>query len=165
VIDPKMNSDHQFQSHVVWSGSTGIGYRAYSRDHTAVAPPAVQEVRLSAGGGEFLGDPELLNPEQLIVVAASSCLLLTFLAVAALTGIDVVGYDDKAQAFMPSSPPPQRITEVTLAPHIRVRGKTSPDQVVTALRQAHARCFVANSLSATTRLLPTVEHVDEPKAT
>ena len=48
-----------------------------------------------AGGplttGEGHGDPSVLNPEQLVVMAASSCQLLWFLHLASKARIDVVG--------------------------------------------------------------------------
>ena len=68
---------HRYETSLRWSGSTGLGWERYDRTHTAVAPPAEQEVRLTTG--ESKGDPRILNPEQLVVMAASSCQLLMFL--------------------------------------------------------------------------------------
>ena len=48
---------------------TAAGYRAYPREHRAVAPPA-PEIRLSADP-QFRGDAGLMNPEQLLVMAAA----------------------------------------------------------------------------------------------
>ena len=45
------------------------------------APPAEQEVRVTTG--ESKGDPAVLNPEQLLLMAASSCQMLWFLHLAA----------------------------------------------------------------------------------
>ena len=58
------------------------------------APPAEQEVRVTTG--ESKGDPAVLNPEQLLLMAASSCQMLWFLHLAAKARIDVVAYDDEA---------------------------------------------------------------------
>jgi organic hydroperoxide reductase OsmC/OhrA len=41
------------------------------------APPAEQELRVTTG--ESKGDPAALNPEQLVLMAASSCLFLWFM--------------------------------------------------------------------------------------
>ena len=49
----------------------------------------------------FGGRPERLNPEQLLLMAASSCQLLSFLAVAARARLDVIAYEDEAEAMMP----------------------------------------------------------------
>ena len=86
---------HTYLARVEWTGSTGVGYRAYPRAHTAWTPPATEGFDLSADP-HFRGDGDLPNPEQLLVLAASSCQLLSFLAVAARAGLDVVGYEDDA---------------------------------------------------------------------
>ena len=46
--------------------------------------------------GESKGDPAILDPEQLLLMAASSCQMLWFLHLAAKARIDVVAYDDDA---------------------------------------------------------------------
>ena len=46
--------------------------------------------------GEAKGDPRQLNPEQLLVMAASSCQMLWFLHLAAKARMDVVEYEDAA---------------------------------------------------------------------
>ena len=108
-----------------WSGSTGLGWDDYDRAHSATAPPAEQEVRLTTG--EAHGDPSILNPEQLLVMAASSCQMMWFLHLAAKARIDVVGYEDDALGVMPDDDPPLRITEITLRPRITVTGEASED--------------------------------------
>jgi organic hydroperoxide reductase OsmC/OhrA len=77
-----------------------VGYRGYPRAHPAWTPPATEALDLSADP-HFRGDADLPNPEQLLVLAASSCQLLSFLAVAAKGGVDVLGYVDDASGEMP----------------------------------------------------------------
>jgi len=50
----------------------------------------------------------------LVVLAASSCQLLSFLAVAARARIDVVDYQDDAEGEMPEAVTPMRITRIVL---------------------------------------------------
>ena len=106
---------HAYTTTLAWQGSTGAGYRVYPRDHTVTAPPAESPLALSADRA-FRGDPGRLNPEQLLVVAASSCQLLSFLAVAARQGLDVLGYQDQAEGFMDDADPPVRISRIVLRP-------------------------------------------------
>ena len=119
------------------------------------APPAEQEVRVTTG--ESKGDPAVLNPEQLLLMAASSCQMLWFLHLAAKARIDVVAYDDDAEALMPEDEEPVRITEITLRPRITVSGDASDERVRKLVDQAHGYCFVANSLNSSMRIEPTVE--------
>ena len=107
--------------------------------------------------GESKGDPSVLNPEQLLLMAASSCQMLWFLHVAAKAHIDVVAYDDEAEALMPEDEEPVRITEITLRPRITITGDASDERVHKLVETAHGYCFIANSLSCSMTIEPTVE--------
>jgi|SRR5215204_6499721 len=137
---------HRYEANVRWSGSTGLGWERYDRTHTAVAPPATQEVQVTTG--ERQGDPSVLNPEQLLLMAASSCQLLWFLHLAAKARIDVVEYEDAATGLMPEDQPPVRLTEVTLRPRIVVAGGASDERVRKLVETAHEHCYIANSLNS-----------------
>src|SRR5205814_5470059 len=103
---------HRYTVSSRWRGSTGAGYDAYDRSHEVEAAPAGVTLALSSDPA-FRGDATLLNPEQLLVMAASSCQLLSFLAVAARARIDVIEYRDDAEGEMPEDDPPVRITRIT----------------------------------------------------
>ena len=137
---------HRYGAVVTWRGSTASGYDAYDRTHAGACPPAAASLTLSADPA-FLGDAAILNPEQLLLVAASSCQLLSFLAVAARARIDVWEYDDDAEASMPEQPQPTRFREIRLRPRIRVAPGTDAAQVLHLCDVAHRECYVANSLS------------------
>ena len=149
---------HHYRAQVQWTGSTGRGYAAYPRAHSAYLPPAVEGLDLSADP-HFRGDADLPNPEQLLVLAASSCQLLSFLAVAARQGVDVVGYEDGAVGEMPATAVPQRITRIILRPTVSVAGDVDDETVQALLRQAHDECYIASSLTSEVVLEPTVVHV------
>ena len=132
-----------------------MGWDHYDREHAVSAPPAEQELHVTTG--ESKGDPAILNPEQLLLMAASSCQMLWFLHVAAKARIDVVAYEDEASAVMPEDEEPVRITEITLRPRITVDGQASEERVRKLVETAHGYCFIANSLNSTMRIEPTVE--------
>lgn len=137
---------HQYRAVCSWAGSTAVGYDSYDRAHSVRCPPADAELALSADPA-FLGDPERLNPEQLLLAAAVSCQLLSFLAVAARARIDVHGYQDDAEADMPEDVKPMRITALRLRPRITVAAGTDPEKVQKLVALAHEHCFIANSLN------------------
>jgi organic hydroperoxide reductase OsmC/OhrA len=145
----------RYETRLRWSGSTGLGWERYDRTHTAVAPPAEQEIALTTG--ESKGDPRILNPEQLLVMAASSCQMLMFLHLAAKARIDVVEYQDEALGLMPEDDEPVRITEITLRPRIVVAGEAAEERVRKLARTAHEHCFIANSLRTEIEIEPRVE--------
>ncbi|CAN5896101.1 OsmC family protein [soil metagenome] len=146
---------HRYDTRLAWHGSTATGPRGYGRTHRVSAPPARAALDLSADP-HFRGDPDLMNPEQLLVVAASSCQLLSFLALVAAKRIDVVGYADDAHGLMPEAETPVRLTRIDLAPVITVAGGTDHDLVRDLVHQAHELCYVANSLSTEVVVQPTV---------
>lgn len=138
---------HEYRARCSWSGSTAEGYDGYSRAHTLECPPAPAQLALS-GDPAFLGDPDFLNPEQLLLAAAVSCQLLSFLAVAARARIDVWRYEDNAEADMPEDMKPMRITAIRLRPRIMVAEGTDAAKVHKLVAVAHKECFVANSLTS-----------------
>ena len=137
---------HQYGAVVTWRGSTASGYDSYDRTHAGACPPAAASLTLSADPA-FLGDAAILNPEQLLVLAAASCQLLSFLAVAARARIDVWEYDDDAEANMPASPQPMSIRAIHLRPRIRVAPGTDAAQVLHLCDVAHRECYISNTLA------------------
>ncbi|WP_305782357.1 OsmC family protein [Symbioplanes lichenis] len=142
------------ETRLEWDGSTGAGYRAYSREHRATAPPATAALTLSADP-HFRGDAARLNPEQLVVLAASSCQLLSFLSLAARKHLDVVRYTDDATGYLSEDLRKARIETIELRPVIEVAG-AAESLVLELVEQAHEECYIANSLNSTITITPTV---------
>jgi organic hydroperoxide reductase OsmC/OhrA len=142
---------HRYQARSHWTGSTAAGWDAYDRTHSAGATPAEQELTMTTG--EAKGDPRHLNPEQLVVMAASSCQLLWFLHLAAKARIDVVEYEDSAEAEMPDD----RLTRIVLRPRIVVASAATDERIAHLCELAHGHCNIANSLTAEVAVEPRVE--------
>jgi len=147
---------HRYPTTLTWSGSTADGYDSYSRAHEGGAPGSGAPLELSSDAA-FNGDSAKLNPEQLLVMAASSCQMLSFLAVAARARVDVVAYEDEAEGVMPEADKPMRITRIVLRPRITIRGEAPSDERLHELAHtAHRHCFIANSLTTEIVLEPVV---------
>jgi organic hydroperoxide reductase OsmC/OhrA len=129
---------------VAWSGSTSVGYDAYDRRHAGVS--AAGYVLPLSSDAAFLGDPACLNPEELLVLAAASCQLLSFLAVAARARIDVIDYRDEGAGEMPQD----ALTQITLRPQITVSADSlrpvTEARILHLCQVAHRECYVSNSL-------------------
>jgi len=160
---------HRYQTSLHWDGSTGDGYDAYDRAHVGRADAAGAELHLSADPA-FRGDARLLNPEQLLLLSASSCQLLSFLAVAARARLTVVSYRDEAEAEMPEADRPIRITRIVLRPHLQLappgdgRPRMRDEQVRRLLRIAHDECFIASSLRTEMTIVETIEWLTDERA-
>jgi len=147
---------HRYQAKCHWEGDTAVGYENYDRTHTSSAPPASSELSVSADSS-FLGDPQKLNPEQLVVVAASSCQLLSFLAIATRARVQVLKYEDNAEAQMPEEERPMRLSQITLRPRIVVGPGVKEERVLRFTEMAHEQCYISNSLSTDVVVEPKIE--------
>ena len=143
-----------FAARLRWTGSTGLGWDGYDRAHEAQAPPAEQVLALTTA--ERKGDPRLLNPEQLVVMAAASCQMLWFLHLAAKARVDVTSYEDEPDAEMPDG----WITKITLRPGIAVANDASEERVRKLVEQAHRHCNVARSLRSEVLIEPRFQRVN-----
>src|SRR3954471_1954151 len=118
-LDSSMATAHQYTATLRWTGAkTGstTSYQSYSREHEfQIGAKAI--TRLSADP-HFRGDPKLFNPEELLVVALSSCHLLSYLAECALAGVHVMAYEDEAHGTMAVKDGKMRFTEVVLHPRV-----------------------------------------------
>ena len=144
-----MGPAHHYAVEVEWTGNRGEGtatYRSYGRDHLVTA----DQTQPIAGSADptFRGDPARWNPEQLLLVAASQCHMLSYLHQAASNGVVVVAYRDKPTAVMTEDGAGGgQFTEITLHPEVTI---TDPGQVELAESlhgPANRACFVAASLN------------------
>lgn len=146
-------SEHR--TSVRWSrGGAEFTYEKYPRQH-----------RWTFGGGvsldgssapEYLGDAKLPNPEEALVMALSSCHMLTFLAVAARRKFVVDSYEDDAIGHMDKNEAGRiAVTRVELRPRVRFAG-TAPgaDELAKLHEQAHRGCFIANSVKTEVTVTP-----------
>lgn len=147
---------HRYRARCAWSGSTAAGYESYDRTHEGETPPAAVRLDLSSDPA-FRGSAEHPNPEQLLVLAAASCQLLSFLAVAARARLDLREYEDDAEGLMPEDERPMRITAIALRPRIVLAGEPDEARVRGLVELAHRECFISNSLRTEITVEPRIE--------
>ncbi|WP_344681940.1 MULTISPECIES: OsmC family protein [Actinomycetes] len=141
---------HHYQTRLAWpvspeAGSTGRGLRGYSRNHEVVTDGVDGALALSADPG-FRGDPSRLNPEQLLVMAASSCQMLSMLGAAARAGVDILRYQDTATSRLLLGDA-ARLDTIRLEVTVQVAAGTDASRVRELAQEAHERCYIANSLA------------------
>ena len=138
-------SEHECR--VAWArGKHDFGYETYSRDHDWHFPSGV-EVPASAAPS-FFGNVDRVDPEEALVVALSSCHMLTFLAIAARKQLVVDAYEDHAVGVMEKNGDGKlAIARVALRPRITWAGDAPGDAAIDKMHhQAHEHCFIANSV-------------------
>ncbi len=145
---------HRIQ--LAWSReSRPFAREQYPRDHH-VRFEGGQRIGASAAAG-YGGNPELADPEQLLIAALSSCHMLTFLAVVANRGYVLESYEDDAEGTLGTDEQGQTaVTAVTLRPRTRFDASKSPsaEDLARFHERAHRACFIAHSIRAHVDIVP-----------
>ena len=122
-------------------------YESFSRDHELAFENGQKALASSAPA--FVGNPEALNPETLLVGSLSSCHMLTFLAICAKRGYVVDHYDDEAAGRLDKNADGKMaITRITLRPKAVFSGakQPNPEELAKLHERAHANCFIGSSI-------------------
>lgn len=142
---------------VIWKrASEDFRYETYNRAHEMIFKGGA--IRLAASSAPaFLGDADLVDPEEAYVAALSSCHMLTFLAICARKRITVESYEDDAVGWLEKADGGKFwIARVTLRPNVEFAPGTAPDAATLAEihHKSHEECFIANSVKTTVTVAP-----------
>jgi organic hydroperoxide reductase OsmC/OhrA len=157
-MEPKK---HHYRIDIEWTGNLGTGtsdYRSYSRDHVicAEAKPSIE----ASSDPVFRGNPSRWNPEELLVAAVAACHKLSYLHLCADQGISVLTYIDHAKGEMVEDPAKGGyFTKVLLQPEITIREGDDREKALQLHHEAHAKCFIANSVNFPIECEPAITNV------
>jgi len=152
---------HTYRVAIEWAGNRGSGtsgYRDYGREHTirAAGKPDIA----GSSDAAFRGNADRWNPEDLLVAAASACHQLWYLHLCADAGVRVLRYVDDAVGTMVDRPGGKgRFTRIVLRPRVAIRGGDDAQLAARLHHEAHARCYVANSVNFPIDCEPEIEFV------
>lgn len=153
-----MLGQHRYAVDLEWQGDRGDGtasYRAYGRQHTVRAEGKLHEIAGSSDRA-FHGDRDRWNPEELALAALSQCHMLSYLHVATLHGVVVVGYTDAATATMhEDGRGGGRLVEAVLRPRVVVAEPGMRELAESLHHEASQKCFIAASVNFPVRHEPT----------
>ena len=155
---------HHFDCRLVWTGAEKGGttrYEAYSRE-ARIEIDGKPPLPVSAAP-PFLGDPTLHNPEDLLVAALSACHFLSYAALCARSGIEVVAYEDRAHGTMDRVDGKTRFTEVVLRPRVTIAAGADAAKAHALHERAHAICFIASSVNFDVRNEPVITAAGAPE--
>lgn len=147
---------HRYTVQLQWTGNLGTGtsgYRDYSRNHQLSA--AGKPVLAGSSDPAFRGDASRWNPEDLLVASVSACHQLWYLHLCADAGLVVQAYEDEAEGSMVDGDR-GHFTEVVLRPRVTLRHGGDAALALKLHDEAHAQCFVANSVNFPVRCEATV---------
>ena len=145
---------------VIWQrGEQIFTDNRYSRAHTWAFDGGV-EVRASASPHVVplpYSSAAAVDTEEAFIAALSSCHMLWFLSVAAQGGLRIDSYTDVATGVLEKDASGRTaITRVTLRPLAVFSGLRLPTQTEVGgmHHQAHAECFIANSVKTEILCIP-----------
>jgi organic hydroperoxide reductase OsmC/OhrA len=142
-----MNKEHIFKASLTWKQpliAQEITERNYSKSHTIQAE-GKPELAISAAKA-FKGDPELYNPEDLLLSSLMSCHMMSYLYCCQQHQIEVLSYTDNAEATLQTaSDGSGRITQVVLRPEVTIKNQDQVDLANALHQKANQLCFIANS--------------------
>jgi organic hydroperoxide reductase OsmC/OhrA len=148
---------HRYEARLVWTGASQgptKGYASYSREYEVTF--AGKPVMRGSADPTFKGDASLHNPEELLVAALSSCHCLSYLALAALAGIQVTAYEDAATGTMAETGGAGRFTDVVLRPKVTIAAAMDAEKARGLHEKAHEVCFIAASVNFPVRCEPVI---------
>jgi organic hydroperoxide reductase OsmC/OhrA len=140
-------SEHGIQ--LSWQRETpDFAYESYDRTHLIRFSGG--ETLRSTAAKQYLGDPAIANPEELLVAAVSSCHMLTFLALAAKKRLILDEYMDEATGSLGKNQNGKiALVKVILRPKVKWGDSTSlsSEELESLHHKAHEHCFIAQSIN------------------
>lgn len=146
-MNPTARHAHRYVAELSWAAGAEGGTRDYERySRRFVLDVAGKPPLAGSADPAFRGDPTLHNPEDLLLMAVSSCHMLSYLALCARRRLEVVEYRDRAEGTMELRPDGGgAFTGITLHPRVTLAPGSDAARALILHERAHALCFIANS--------------------
>jgi len=142
-----MGFRHLFKAKATWfsnENKVASAKKIYTKSHV-IAIEGKPDLHVSAAKA-FKGDPELYNPEDMLLGSLVSCHMMSYLYVCVQNGIDVISYADEAEATLEvSADGSGRFTEVRLHPKVIIKQREKIEEALSLHKKANQLCFIANS--------------------
>ena len=138
---------YYYETAIEWKGEksasvTGPGLPAL----LAGAPP------------EFNGREGQWAPEHLLVASLNACYMLTLLAIAENSKINLVSYSCSAKGKLEKVGANYQITEIVVCPRVLLASVKDLPRMPRVLEKAKENCFISNSIKASIKIEPEVSH-------
>lgn len=142
-----MTEVHTYQTRGRWTGNRGGEIQA----------AGVSEALRFSAPPEFHGEAGRWSPETLLLAAANTCFLTTFLAIAEFSKLELADVEISADARVERvAGQGYRFTEVTLLPVVTLARDADREKALRLLEKAEKSCIVARALQTLLRVQPTL---------
>ncbi len=96
---------------------------------------------------QYGGDPNSLNPEEMLVAAVNSCLMLVFFHFVKRSDVEVVSYSSDAEGKVEKTKNGLRFTNVQVEAKVRLGNAGSAQKIKEIAQLAEKYCLVSGSLA------------------
>ncbi|WP_205600221.1 MULTISPECIES: OsmC family protein [Sphingobacterium] len=149
---------HLFKATLNWMGNSEEAKPAtsqiYHKSHR-ICIEGKPDIQVSAAKA-FKGDPNLYNPEDLLLSSLTSCHMMSYLYVCSQNNIEVISYRDTAEALLETtSGGSGRFVEANLNPRVIISDPTKIELALSLHNSANQLCFIANSCNFPINHYPT----------
>lgn len=132
-----------FRNSIRWNGARrGTMTNAEHRPVEIGSPP------------EFKGTPDVWCPEELLIGAVNTCLMLTFLTFAHRRQIEVSAYESSAEGTIGNSAGKYRVIRIKVRAVVSLTRKNEVDPAQEVFKAAKEACIISNSVTAQVDLVP-----------
>ena len=108
---------------------------------------------------EFKGRAGNWTPEHLFVASVNTCLMLTLLAIAENSKINLVSYSATASGKLEKvQGAGYQVTEILVKPKVVVASEEDLRRMPRILEKAKEGCFISNSIKSVVKFEPEVSH-------
>jgi peroxiredoxin-like protein len=147
-------TSHFYETEIEWKGEKDFRLGGGKLpDIAAGAPP------------EFKGREGVWSPEHLFVASLNSCYVLTLLAIAEFSKIQIISLSSSAKGKLEKLPGSSyQITEIVVKPRVVLASADDLTRMPRLLEKAKENCFVSNSIKSTIKIEPEVFHQQTPAA-
>ena len=112
---------------------------------------------------EFKGEPDVWTPEELLVGSLNTCIMLTFLSLAQARGLTPAAYESEAEGLLENVEGKFRITEMTVRPHVTVKGEGELERAREIMERAEGECCISNSVKSKVKIIAEFSRAPPPK--
>lgn len=118
--------------------------RIYTKSHH-ISIEGKPDLEVSAAKA-FKGDPNLYNPEDLLLSSLTSCHMMSYLYSCTQHKIEVISYQDHSEASLQVNPDGSgKIIKVDLFPEVIISDSSQIELALSLHKKANELCFIANS--------------------
>lgn len=139
--------NHLFKVALNWikkEPQTDSSTRIYTKSHH-ISIEGKPDLEVSAAK-TFKGDPNLYNPEDLLLSSLTSCHMMSYLYCCMQYKIEVISYQDHSEATLQVNPDGSgKIVKVDLFPEIIISDSSQIELALSLHKKANELCFIANS--------------------